>query len=114
MYNEGRPDEMDYDYRPFVGAPNVLEETERGLLVGPEPYLATCERCGARLPMPEMPMKMQAFVRLLKSAVSEHATCSGYAAGETSAHGHLDVLEGRIKPCKGDCPSERWDRAVAR
>lgn len=54
---------------------NVLEETERGLMVGPEPYLATCGRCGARLPMPEMPMKMQVFIGLLKSAVSEHAVC---------------------------------------
>lgn len=55
---------------------NVLEETrERGLLVGPEPYLATCERCGARLPMPDMPMKMSGFIRLLKSALNEHAVC---------------------------------------
>lgn len=46
-----------------------------GLLVGPEPYLATCERCGARLPKPDMPMKAQAFLRLLKSAVNEHAVC---------------------------------------
>lgn len=56
---------------------NVLEETrERGLLVGPEPYLATCERCGARLPMPDMPMKLTAFIGLLKSALNEHAVCA--------------------------------------
>lgn len=54
---------------------NVLEETERGLMVGPEPYLATCGRCGARLAMPDMPMKLTAFIGLLKSAVSEHAVC---------------------------------------
>lgn len=62
---------------------NVLEETELGLLVGPEPYLATCGRCGARLPMPEMPMKMSAFMRLLKGALNEHVVCLE-AVGETT------------------------------
>lgn len=34
---------------------------------GPEPYLATCERCGETEPKPEMGIELRRFVALLRA-----------------------------------------------
>jgi len=43
--------------------------------MGPEPYLATCDRCGGHVEKPPIPCPLDAFVIYLDFAVSLHAHC---------------------------------------
>jgi len=44
--------------------------------LGPEPYLATCSRCGAREPRPELPAAADAVVLYLRYVVARHRLCA--------------------------------------
>lgn len=47
----------------------------RWLHVGPDPYLATCERCGKHVDKPPLPAPADAFVAYLRYAEKLHAHC---------------------------------------
>ena len=44
--------------------------------MGPEPYLATCERCGETVEKPRLPTPLRAFVKYLEYAIEEHRLCA--------------------------------------
>lgn len=48
---------------------------------GPEPYLATCQRCGGHVAKPDLPVALQGFVMLLKAAAAMHRNCRAVEAG---------------------------------
>jgi hypothetical protein len=43
--------------------------------VGPEPHLATCQRCGGTVAKPELPIPLGAAVKYFEYAVALHAHC---------------------------------------
>lgn len=43
--------------------------------VGPEPYLATCQRCGGAVLKPELPVSVDGFVAYCRYAEELHAGC---------------------------------------
>lgn len=45
------------------------------LTLGPEPYMATCKRCGARIDKPPLPATMGAVVKYLAYAEEAHRHC---------------------------------------
>jgi hypothetical protein len=45
------------------------------VVVGPEPYLATCERCGKHEPKPEFPTTVGAFIAYFKYVMEKHRYC---------------------------------------
>lgn len=49
------------------------------IIVGPEPYLANCQRCGAHVAKPELPVSIDEFLRLLRAVEREHSACTYYA-----------------------------------
>ena len=50
---------------------------------GPDPYLATCERCGVREPKPQLPAPADAVVLYLRWVIEKHRLCvEGGGRGE--------------------------------
>jgi len=47
----------------------------RWLKVGPEPFLATCERCGGHVDKPALPMAVDAFLKYGNYAEALHKDC---------------------------------------
>lgn len=45
------------------------------LTMGPEPYLATCDRCDKHVPKPELPEGIEAFVLYCRYVAAKHAKC---------------------------------------
>ena len=45
------------------------------VLLGPEPWLATCARCGGRIDKPPLPQPVAAFCAVLEAQVKAHAGC---------------------------------------
>jgi hypothetical protein len=45
------------------------------LIVGPDPFFATCERCGKREPKPELPIPLDAAVLFMRYLVAKHRNC---------------------------------------
>ncbi len=45
------------------------------VVLGPEPHLATCQRCGTVVPMPQLPLEISRFVRLIRSIERKHRDC---------------------------------------
>jgi hypothetical protein len=45
------------------------------VVMGPEPHLASCQRCGATVPKPDLPIDLKEFVHYLGDAVRAHARC---------------------------------------
>jgi hypothetical protein len=45
------------------------------VIMGPEPYFATCQRCGKQEPMPELPMPLDAFPKFCEYVVAKHQFC---------------------------------------
>jgi len=45
------------------------------VIIGPEPYLATCKRCGEHIPKPTFPVSLRAFTRFLEAAAGLHEDC---------------------------------------
>ena len=45
------------------------------LIVGPEPYLATCERCGLHVLMPPMRMTITTLIGFLERSIAQHSAC---------------------------------------
>lgn len=43
--------------------------------LGPEPYLATCKRCGRREPKPNLPMLLDTLPGYLESIALTHELC---------------------------------------
>lgn len=43
--------------------------------LGPEPYLATCQRCGGHADRPQLPMKLDSFVGVLDGVLATHEHC---------------------------------------
>ena len=43
--------------------------------VGPEPYLAHCERCGVSIDKPALPTPIPAFVKYCEWATEAHRLC---------------------------------------
>lgn len=46
------------------------------VVLGPEPYLATCLRCGVREPRPPMPLVIDYAVAWIRVALERHAHCA--------------------------------------
>ncbi len=46
--------------------------------MGPEPWMATCERCGGPIEKPPMGIPLDAFVR---AGLSEHSGCARDTGG---------------------------------
>jgi hypothetical protein len=47
----------------------------RWIRMGPEPYFATCERCGKQEPMPELPIPVDALLRYGDYVGEKHRLC---------------------------------------
>lgn len=45
------------------------------LMVGPEPFMATCHRCGKTEPKPELPTPFEAGIRYLEYLTEKHRHC---------------------------------------
>ena len=45
------------------------------VVVGPEPYFATCKRCGATISKPSLPWWIDAFLSYMQYASDLHANC---------------------------------------
>lgn len=45
------------------------------VVVGPEPHLAHCERCGRTVPKPPMPCPIPVAVAYMRAYVAEHRGC---------------------------------------
>jgi len=45
------------------------------LFLGPEPYYATCGRCGKQEPMPELPVPVTAFIKFSEYVIERHRLC---------------------------------------
>lgn len=45
------------------------------LLVGPEPHMAHCERCGGTEPKPELPTSFEAGIKYLEYLTEKHRYC---------------------------------------
>ena len=43
--------------------------------VGPEPYLATCMRCGWTLPKPPYPLQVEVVLGYMRGFIKAHADC---------------------------------------
>lgn len=43
--------------------------------LGPEPYMATCQRCGRTEAKPELPLPMKAFALYLEFLAEKHREC---------------------------------------
>jgi len=43
--------------------------------VGPDPYLAHCERCGGTIAQPPLPCPIPAFVKYCEYATEAHRLC---------------------------------------
>lgn len=43
--------------------------------MGPDPYLATCQRCGQHIANPPLPTPLDAFVKYLRYAIAAHKLC---------------------------------------
>ena len=43
--------------------------------LGPDPYLATCERCGGTIDKPPLPTPIPAFVKYCEYATEAHRLC---------------------------------------
>jgi len=43
--------------------------------MGPEPYLATCVRCGGHIDKPKLPLPVAAFVKYSEYAIELHRHC---------------------------------------
>lgn len=57
---------------------HTLRPPKRGVywvICGPDPYLATCQRCGAHVDKPKLPMPLSAFVKYMEYAVELHHYC---------------------------------------
>jgi len=49
------------------------------VVVGPDPYLASCKDCGKTWDMPDLPIELSAFARQLKRVARVHAgDCPGF------------------------------------
>lgn len=46
------------------------------VVLGPDPFLATCERCGRTEEKPELPLLVDAFVKYIEFIVAKHARCT--------------------------------------
>lgn len=54
------------------------KERKRGVwwvTMGPEPHLATCQRCGGTIPKPPLPCPVRMAVAWMKAGVAEHRGC---------------------------------------
>lgn len=58
-------------------------------MVGPEPFLGSCQVCGGRVGWPPQPLTARALVKFLDFAMELHADCS-----EDDADRRSDVLVG--------------------
>lgn len=45
------------------------------VVMGPEPHLATCQRCGGTVPKLDLPIDLKKFVTYVEKAAREHADC---------------------------------------
>ncbi|MCX6023329.1 MAG: hypothetical protein NTZ05_16695 [Chloroflexi bacterium] len=45
------------------------------LFLGPDPWLATCRGCGAKVDQPPMGISVKQFVQYCKEAEAAHAEC---------------------------------------
>lgn len=45
------------------------------LFIGPDPHMATCERCGGTVPKPPFPISIPAFVKYTAYAEELHRDC---------------------------------------
>lgn len=51
------------------------EQRAEWITMGPEPWLATCGRCGVRIKKPELPMNLAEFIRRLRVVADLHSGC---------------------------------------
>mgnify|MGYP000880867382 CR=1 FL=1 len=57
--------------------PPPEDEGAPWVTIGPEPYLATCARCGLVEPKPDLPLSMDAFGAYLTFVTVKHRGCTG-------------------------------------
>jgi hypothetical protein len=50
------------------------------VVMGPDPHLATCQRCGKQESMPALPMPLDALPPLLEHVMLLHALCEEEAS----------------------------------
>lgn len=58
--------------------PSSRRRPKRGIWwvsMGPEPYMATCQRCGKHEPKPELPVGLSAFETYIEYVSKRHAHC---------------------------------------
>ncbi len=55
------------------------------VMVGPAPYLGTCQRCGGTVPMPAFGISIKEFARLCNEGVEAHRGCEEAGNGEAEA-----------------------------
>lgn len=53
----------------------MMAEKITWLKVGPEPHLATCERCGGTVAKPPLPTPVSALVKYVRYAEEAHRYC---------------------------------------
>ena len=66
---------------PVVAGRAVRRAVVSWVVLGPEPYLATCQRCGALEPKPELPASVDAVVLYLRYVMERHRYCGALVAG---------------------------------
>lgn len=75
------------------------------LAPGPEPYLATCERCGERIPRPsKTSLPLKAFLAEIEAIRLRHTSCQEAGDGEDEA-----ALR-RAQPQAGEDADEEAER----
>lgn len=57
------------------GARKARAKKVEWLVMGPAPWLATCNRCGDHVENPPMPASMEAVLAYINYAVLAHAGC---------------------------------------
>jgi hypothetical protein len=55
--------------------------------LGPSPWLATCDRCEGRIEMPAFGITLDSFVRYLRLALNDHASCVRGIERRAESHG---------------------------
>jgi hypothetical protein len=56
------------------------------VVCGPDPYLATCQRCGQHVAKPPLPAPIDAFIRYLQYACELHRYCQPTSKKKLAKH----------------------------
>jgi hypothetical protein len=58
--------------------------------IGPDPYMATCQRCGNHERPPELPIPLTAFVQYCRYVQAKHQYCLEKGPPPPPDHGGLE------------------------